>query len=246
MIALFLIVCLGASPAPASSEPAPAGPEASSPREVAREVSELLEAGKVNEAFARIDAANEVDPDPRYLFMRASLEEQLGRCSVAVPLYREFYLQAEVPMDREEARAGLTRCDADPPAEPGPTPAPVPKPKIATVPSPEPVPRPPSKTWQRDPWGWALLGSGAAVTAAGGTLLALGRSAARETRTVELQTGHADARRRSARLQPAGIALIATGSALWVAGVVRMAVADRRHRASDRLSGGLDGFSIFF
>lgn len=243
MIASLLIACLGAAPAPTAPDSAPA-----TPREVARAVAALLEAGKINEAFAYIDAANEADPDPRYLFMRASLEEQLGRCSVAIPLYREFYAQAEAPMDRDEAQAGLARCDAEPLPEPDPRPASGPPPALKAAPSPQPAPPtpPPPASWQRDPWGWTLLGTGFAVTATGGTLLALGRSAARETGQVALQTQHADAARRAGRLQPAGIGLVATGSALWVVGVVRMVVVDRRDRASRGVSGRIDGFSIFF
>jgi len=213
------------------------------PRQVAKEVSALLEQGKVNEALATIEAASAADPDPRYLFMRAALEEQLGRCSVAVPLYREFRARADDPMDQAEAVAGLERCGAEPDPPPEPEPAEPPPPVPSTPPPPKPRPVEP---WQRDATGWVLLGSGAAVTVAGGVVLALGNAAARDTRSVSLQSEHRADSVRAKQLQPTGIALIAVGSAIWIGGAIRMAVVDRRNRAQVAHSRRFDGFSIFF
>ena len=230
---------------------APASPP--DPRQVAKEVSALLEQGNVNEALATIEAASAADPDPRYLFMRAALEEQLGRCSVAVPLYREFRARTDDPMDEAEAVAGLERCGAEPelatkPQATEPTettePAQPPRPTPPSTPAtPLPAPSPP---WQRDATGWTLLGSGAAVTVVGGVMLGLGNAAARATRSVSSQSEHRALSVRAKQLQPTGIAMIAVGSALWLGGAIRMALVDRGHRAQSAQSRRFEGLSIFF
>lgn len=114
-----------------------------------------------------------------------------------------------------------------------------------TPPPPSPA-QPQGRRWQRDPWGWALLGSGAAATVAGGVVLGLGMSAARDTRSVALQSEHREATLAAGRLQPAGIATIVVGSAIWVAGAVRMAIVDRRSSSSTAYLQGPGGFSIEF
>ncbi|MCR9162532.1 MAG: hypothetical protein ACE37F_19155 [Nannocystaceae bacterium] len=237
MIALLLAARLCTAPEPLPPDP----------RSVAREVAALLEEGKINEAFAAIEAANAAAPDARYLFMRAALEEQLGRCSVAVPLYREFHAISDDENDRAEAQAGLERCGADPqpPSEPDTTkpdepPPPVVEPRPVEAPEPEP------RRWQRDRLGWALLGSGTAVTIGGGVVFGLGASAARDTRAATLQSAHADSTQRATRMQPAGIALVAVGAAIWVGGAVRMAVVSRRNPPRSAHLRPSEGFSIFF
>lgn len=218
------------------------------PRQVADEVASLLEAGKVNEALAAIEAANAAAPDPRYLFMRAALEEQLGRCSVAVPLYREFYAESDDALDRAEAQSGLERCGADPEPEPvsEPESEPVSEPPAPRVEPPEQATPTPPPRWQRDPWGWSLLGSGAAVAVAGGVVFSLGNAAADDTRAATLQSDHHTASARAQRLQPVGIALIAAGSALWVGGVLRMMVGQGRRPGRNGQMATFRGTTIFF
>ena len=204
---------------------------ADDPRQVATDVAALLDAGNVEEARARIDAAYAANPDPRFGFMRAALEEHVGRCEEAIPMYRAFLETADDPLDKREAEDGLARCGApiteEEPVEPPP---PVVEPPAA---EPSPLPAaPPPKPWVRDGLGWGLSAGGVALAAGGGVLVALADASARAANDADLQSDYARERDRVRPRRIAGAALISAGAALFVGGVARFIVVKRRNSGS--------------
>lgn len=202
---------------------------ATDPRSVAQDVAALLDQGDTQGARARIESATAANPDPRFVYMRAALEEHIGRCDRAVPLYRSFLDKAEDPLDREEAEGGLERCGAEVPAQ-EPSPAPPPEP---TVHPPESQSvdrssRPTKQSWQRDALGWTLVGVGAAGGLGGGALLILADAAARTANDSAQQSAYQDSQRQVRPRRVAGAVVLTAGSALLVGGIIRFVVVKRR------------------
>lgn len=198
---------------------------ATDPRAVAQDVAALLDQGDADGARARIASATAANPDPRFVYMRAALEEHVGRCDRAIPLYRAFLEDAEDALDREEAEGGLARCGAP---KPGPEPTPTP----TTRPTPPPLadlPSPPARApWQRDALGWTLVGLGTAGSVTGGVLLGLADVAARRANDSTQQSAYQDSRSQVRPRRVAGAIVLSAGSALLVGGIVRFVVVHRR------------------
>ncbi len=225
VLSLVLALALAPSTAPSSD---------ADPRSVAKDVAAKLEAGDEAGARSRIEDAYAANPDPRFIYMKAALEERVGHCAEAIPLYQAFLTEAEDPADRVEAEAGLQRCGA--PVEPEPTPPPepaAPPPVVERIP-PEPTPQQPR--WTRDALGWSLTGLGLASSVAGGVLLALADRSARAANTATQQSLYDAERARVGPLRLGGAVALSAGGALIVGGIVRFIVVHRRGstRLSDR------------
>lgn len=203
---------------------------ATDPRSVARDVAGLLDQGDADGARDRIESAVATNPDPRFVYMRAALEEHLGRCDRAVRLYRTFLDEAEDPLDRREAEDGLERCGAPVPGQ-EPSPVPPPETVVAPPPSDDPVDRPitPPKTpWQRDALGWTLVGVGATAGVAGAVLLTLADASAQNANDSGQQSAYEDARSQVRPRRVGGAIALTAGSALLVGGIVRFVIVHRR------------------
>ncbi len=211
-------------------EPQPTVP--ADPRVLAQEVVTLVEAGQLDEALELIEIASRESPDPVYMFMRASLEEQLGRCDSAVALYREFLRAPGInERDQEEALAGLDRCGAEAPKEPvEPEPAP-PPPVLVTEPDP-PEDDPPVPQTQRrvDPWGVAFTSVGLAVAATGAGLWGQALADTRGARDTSDRDRYVELSSRAERFERTGVALVSVGAAIAVGGIVRLVVVRARSR----------------
>lgn len=225
--------------------PSPAGP--SDARAVAERVAALVEDGRVGEALAVIEEAASTSADPRFLYMRAALEEQLGRCGVASALYREFWTKASEAEDRLVAEAGLRRCGETPPLETPPAPAPEPAPPSALQP-PNPAP-PPSvderRRWTHDPVGLSLVAGAGAGALASGALALAALAEARDSQRADVQSEYRARRASTQRLEDAAVVTAGISAALLVAGTVRLIVVSRRS-GRGKLARRAPGFSFFF
>ncbi len=212
---------------------------ATDPRSVARDVATLLDQGDADGARARIESATAANPDPRFVYMRAALEEHVGRCDRAIPLYQRFLEAAADPLDRAEAEGGLERCGAPTPV-PDPTPAPPPEPAVRpSAPQPADLPSPDASTpWQRDALGWTLVGIGAAGGVAGGVVLGLADAAARSANDSAQQSAYENSRRQVRPRRVGGAVALSAGTALLVGGIVRFVVVKRRGSTRTASFGG--------
>lgn len=197
---------------------------------------EAFAEGRYEDAAEILERAYAADPQPPLLFAWAQAERYAGHCTKAVPLYRE-YLEGGPPAAVQElARAAIEACGEDPEgtAEPEPVEEPEPEPEV----TPEPEPPPPPRRAARDPWGHALTWPGVALTGVGVGLLseAHRRRAAGDRASTE--QAYRDTLEGAPALSRAGIAVLAGGGALLVAGLVRFAVVakrDRKERAASAL-----------
>ncbi|MCA9709460.1 MAG: hypothetical protein KDK70_26705, partial [Myxococcales bacterium] len=96
-------------------------------------------------------------------------------------------------------------------------------------PGPEAPPTPP---WHTDPWGGVLVVGGVAGLGAGIGLYVQSRADARAAQSADTLQSYDDRATRALRLDRAGIATMAIGSALIAGGVIRYVVVATRGRRS--------------
>lgn len=212
---------------------------AAGPRSDAEEGVEAFAEGRYDDAARILERAYAATPEPPLLFAWAQAERYAGRCDVAVPLYRA-YLDSAPPADVSAlAREAITACGEDPDraaepeaAEPEATEPAATEPVVTEPAVPEPVDR--RRPAATDAWGHALTWPGLAVSGVGAGLLgeAHRRKAAGERAPTE--QAYREAMAGAPGLSRAGIALLAGGGALVVAGVIRFAVVAARGRGDGR------------
>jgi tetratricopeptide (TPR) repeat protein len=202
-------------------------------RAVASEAAAHVEAGRYDEAVRLLDEAEQTHSDPAFVYMRASIEGKRGNCDRAIALYRR-YLKLDVPdQDAAAARRGLQRCEAK--VEASRPSAPVQAAPAASVdpPSDRPPERPGTLTpWYADPWGTTLAVTGAAVAVAGVALLIQTRLELGQADDAAGLAAFDEHAARAERFGAAGVATVAVGSAVAVAGIIRWAVVGARNRQS--------------
>lgn len=200
--ALALVVLVGVARA-----------ETPSPAAAAREQLELglreYAVGKWADAIAAFRKGYEIDPRPELLYALAQAERMSGDCASAVATYRAFLRTGPPPVQADPARENLRRCEA----------------QLAAAPPPAiPPPPAPHRRWDRDPAGGALVGTGLALVAGGAVLWGVGESA---IESINASTRYDDFAIRTAQYGGAeperavGIAGVAVGGALVIAGIVR-------------------------
>jgi hypothetical protein len=124
----------------------------------------------------------------------------------------------------------------EPEAEPSPRrsgPSPVVSVEPPRPPSNRPPPPPPRRddqTWRSDPVGWSLIGTGMLSAAGAGGLFAVAHTAEPDPTVTPSHAAYLDGVRRASRLEIGGWSFVAIGSALVVAGIVRLAFVANRER----------------
>lgn len=164
-------------------------------------------------AVAEFEAAYALEPHRDFLFAWAQAERLQGNCGSALSLYQRFLDTAPGERHAALARQSMARCEVESP----PTPPPSVPPRVESPP-PETA-----SAWYRDALGGGLC-AGAAVSAGAGLWL-LGQAHASARSAAALPTEGDYARRlEGAKTQSSwATALLGTGGALLVAGVVRYA-----------------------
>lgn len=241
-----LALALGLAPrAPAWAAPPP--DEAEYVRDVVGRAAAHVEAGRHDRALAVLDEAERERPLPVFVYVRATVEERRGDCERAIVLYREF-LEHDVPAaDAEDARQGQARCHEAlglPPEDDGGAQTPAGDDAGGEVDrkaggeldrdagdeARDALDPPVSRRWYADPLGGVLMAVGVVGVGVGLGLYGRSRAHARAADSAaNLQTFDERAQR-AVRLDRAGIATMAVGGALLVAGVVRYAVVGTRDR----------------
>lgn len=214
---------------------APAADEAEYVRDVVGRAAAHVERRRYAEALAVLDQAERERPLPVFLYVRATIEERRGNCEGAVALYRRF-LALDVPAkDAEDARRGVQRCEGEPARVPEPEVVPAPATDAAATdasPSSDPsrTDRPPPRPWYADPWGGALVGVGVVGVGVGVGLVVQSRIDARAAADATGLQAFDDRSLRAVALDRAGIATMAVGGALLVAGAIRYTLVGTRER----------------
>ena len=191
---------------------------------------------RASEAFAEAYA---FDPDHKCLYAPAQAERLPGDCATAVDLYARF-LETDPPEPAAtEASLNRHRCQEVLDARrPPPSAPPV---------SPPPPDRPPNASEPlRDPWGFALLGSGGVAVAVGAGLWGIAIANDREAPQSRTEADFLDHKDKARSRHRAGIAVTSIGGALIVAGIVRLAVLAKRRGRDSTASFSGSGLSVRF
>lgn len=96
-------------------------------------------AGKFDIALTELQAAYEIEPQPKLLFAIAQVEAKLGNCDSAIDHYTQFLATTKDKAKQAVVKQAIAACQ--PTVEDEPPPAPVEEPPPA--PAPEPVVEPP-------------------------------------------------------------------------------------------------------
>jgi hypothetical protein len=203
------------------------GAPAETVESAAKTAFELAEAGKLDEARQLLDDAHARTGAPPLLFVRGTLEQSAGDCDAAVDFYRRYLATDPAETDAQAARDGIKQCGGQAvPAPPPPSSMLAPTPAFAP-PTTTDAP-PPAKRNDRIAIG--LLGSGAAATVAGGTLLGVGLGVASMADRSRTEADFGNRLDRGRALTIAGGVVLPIGTALLIAGAVRLA----KHRNQRR------------
>ena len=190
----------------------------------AKNAFELAEAGKLDEARALLDDTYARTAAPPLLFVRGTLEQSAGDCDAAIDYYRRYLATDPAEADARAARDGIEQCGGEDDVPAPPPPSSMRAPTAATTRD----AAPPSK--RNDPVAIGLLASGAAVTVAGGTLLGFGLGVAGMADDSRTEADFGNRLDRGRALTIAGGIVLPIGTALLIAGAVRLA----KHRNQRR------------
>lgn len=224
-------LAVGMAPARAAASPSVQEQVA----ELNEQAVEKFQAKEYDEAVALFEQAYELQPEPNYLFNIGRIYEESGNLHKAVEFYERFVKEPGVPLDARERglerlrvlRAIIQETDRQPEPEPEEEPEAEPEPKTEPEPTPTTEPeraKPPKLRIA----GYALLGTGGAIAAAGGVMagLAFQRSQQLEgLHTFETRTDIADEGRTMAL---SADVLLGVGGAVAVAGLVMVLVSLKR------------------
>ncbi|MBX7079006.1 MAG: hypothetical protein K1X88_07465 [Nannocystaceae bacterium] len=176
-------------------------------------------------AQRELEAAYALDPAPVLLYSLGQLSRLQGDCVRA----RERFL-AFLETDPPEAAAADTRTNLERCKVPEPVPEPEPEPALVELPPPAPPPRPPPRR-RPDALGLSLTLGGGALAAIGAGLLGGAFAARRAANDAGALPRFDEGVQRSRGLYGAGFAVLGTGAALLVGGIVELAVSRRRERS---------------
>lgn len=204
----------------------------------ARNAEALWRDGLYDEASAALAEAYELDPQPAYLYARAGVEKDAGRCDNAVAHFEAFLQTDPAEKDAQAARRAMKPCEEKLEEEAA---AAAERERLEQeqrdeLGSDEMVEitpeQPRDAPVRQDIAGGVLVGLGAAATGAGiGTLVA-GLVVHRRARDAATADDFVDDRERGRLLTGVGIGLLAGGVALIVAGAVRYGLLARKRRAA--------------
>ncbi|MBC8073462.1 MAG: hypothetical protein IAG13_34395 [Deltaproteobacteria bacterium] len=190
-------------------------------------------------ASEKLEQAYLLEPAPELLYPWAQAERNLDRCASAIDLY-EKYIETQ-PSARmvEAAQQNIDRCkETLAAAEPEP---PAPEPVVGTdeetapreaAPKPKPSDGEPRKIG-RDPAGAVLVSLGGAGLVAGGVLLGVAVNQAKKTENPRDNANYLDMREAALKQRNAGIAVMAIGGALAIAGVIRYGVLAKKRKRTE-------------
>ncbi len=188
----------------------------------ATRAARLFRDGDFVGAAAAFELAHAQTGDPALLFGRAQALRRAGNCGAAIDVFEAFIATAPPDSDRDAAQSVIDACReilGTPTDAPPPDPVP---------PLPQPPSPPPPPPWQRDVTGGVLLGSGLAIAIAGSAVLGTSFVRARDRSSTEQD--HDDRRAQVRTLGSTGVALLITGGAVAIGGVIRYAIVSRRTR----------------
>ena len=203
--------------------------------QIADEAEAAFEAKDYGEAASGFAEAFARQPHPGYLWAQAQAERFGGNCRDAIEHYRQFIALDPGDAPTRDAERNIGECEKTLALEPDPepTPEPTPAPRLDPPAEPRPAdtpPKPEPRPWHRDPWGGTLVGVGLAGLAVGGGLYGAAiadERAAEDATDVDVYADHIE---RAATLSRAGIAMLAVGGALTLAGIIRWSVVGTRAR----------------
>jgi len=182
-------------------------------------------------------AAYDEFPDPTLLYNLAQCERQLAHKSRAVTLYRSYLREVPEAANANEVRRLIASLEEDmlrdeqarkqaEAAKAKSAPPPLASTVGTTPVEPAPMPRP--RLWWRNPAGWALVGAGVVIGAAGGALLGVAQIDQNDApHAPTLSDARADLDQAST-FRTVGFVLVGVGAASAIAGVAVLALMPSR------------------
>ena len=246
-LAIAMIVAVSAVAARAQEPPAGLSPSA---RAHFERGMRLYGAKQYAEAAAEFKAGHRKDPRPEFLYALAQAERLGGNCKNAIQAYEEL-LRTGIPRRKATTvKQHIAACRQRLQEERAPeieAPSPPPSPSPASPPAESVVVRA-GPSWLRDPIGHALVGAGVAAVVVGAVLLERGWSAIDDSfqsydRFAEAkESGQVSSWQRQEQI---GVALLAAGGALVVAGIVRYVLHSRPPREPPSVAIVSDGRGLW-
>ncbi len=183
-------------------------------------------------AQRELEAAYALDPAPVLLYSLGQLSRLQGDCVRARERFLAFLETGPPAAAAADTRTNLERCKL-----PEPTPEPEPEPPLVELPPPQPRPQPQPRR-RVDAVGLSLTLGGGAIAAIGAGLLGAAFASRRDANDATALPAFDDGVQRSRALYAAGFAVLGTGAAVLVGGIVKLALARRRDRTGTTARSG--------
>lgn len=210
-------------PAATQEPPADATP---SVEELELRAQAAFEAGRYREVVELAAEAYARTGELRHLYAQAHAERKAGNCEAALGLYARVMAAEPDDLLGQHARDGIKLCEEQIQRPPPPTE--VPRPVVEPTPRGEPS-TPPVASPRIDPLGTTMLALGIVALAGATGFAVLTRVHARRLHAATDERALLDEQRRARGYEGATIAVGVAGSALVIAGIVRL-VQRRPHR----------------
>lgn len=202
-----------AEPTAAASDPPPAS-TAPSEEELELRAQQAFEAGRYLEVVELAAEAYARTGELRHLYAQAHAERFAGNCEAALGHYARVMAAEPESMLGQHARDGIKLCEQQLPRE-------RPRPDVEPAAQDE-TPTTPKSPRRPDPLGSTLLTFGIASLAGATALAVLAGTHARRLEAAVDERTLLDEQRRARVFEGASIAVGVAGSALVVAGIVRL------------------------
>jgi tetratricopeptide (TPR) repeat protein len=206
--------------------------------------------GKFDVALTELEAAYELEPQPKLVYAIAQVYAKLDRCSEAITHYEQFIAETEDKSQHSIAKQAIAACkqkleasaaavDTKPETEPKPVeptpPQPVDEPKPAPPPvkvEPQPAPIVTHSPWYTDMLGDALVIVGVAAGVGSVFTYQAAQSDLDAAESAPTLDGYKDLVDSAERKHLYTLVLAGGGAALVIGGVLRYTLRDSRRESS--------------
>lgn len=212
------------------------------------------------DAIAEFRAANDLKPDPKYVYSIAQAQRMAGDCAGAIESYQAFLATKPDAKLADYSKANIDRCKEElaknpkpAPVEPAPTPTPAEPAITPSEPTPTPITGPVdtgdgARPWYRDWVGNAMVIGGVASAAVGTTVFLSGRSAANKVNNADDYTSFQDAQDAASSAltkQRIGIGAAIVGAGLIVGGILHYKMSGGGHEVRVTAVPTVGGAAVF-
>jgi hypothetical protein len=207
----------------------------------AKQAEELWRDGHYGEASNLLGKAYEEDPNPAYLYARASVENDAGHCDRVVELFEQFLATDPPEQDANAAREAMAPCKQKLDEQAAAEAEQAEQERLEQerleqerLEQDKPDKKPDSdRPIRKDILGGVLMGAGAGVTVAGIGVLAAGLVTHGNAGDASTADGFVDESKRGRTMTGVGIGVLVVGVAVMTAGAIRYGLLARNKKRGD-------------